>query len=158
MMSILVQTGLKNVVTEKKHKNLNQTEWEELDEKTLSTIQLCLANTVLQELLMEKTSSTLWKMLETLYVTKSLANLLVLKQRLFTFLMNKCELLIDHISQFNTLLNDLKNVEVQIDDEDQVMLLLCSLPHSYNRDKLENEFCLVSKAYRQASILVASKK
>ncbi|MBA0832625.1 hypothetical protein Goarm_017007, partial [Gossypium armourianum] len=94
MMSILVQTGLKNVVTEKKHENLNQTEWEELD-----------------ELLMEKTSSTLWKMLETLYVTKSLANLLVLKQRLFTFLMNKCELLIDHISQFNTLLNDLKNVE-----------------------------------------------
>ncbi|MBA0653765.1 hypothetical protein Goklo_020900, partial [Gossypium klotzschianum] len=44
MMSILVQTGLKN------------------------------------EVLMEKTSSTLWKMLETLYVTKSLANLLVLKQ------------------------------------------------------------------------------
>ncbi|MBA0653764.1 hypothetical protein Goklo_020900, partial [Gossypium klotzschianum] len=53
--------------------------WEELDEKTLSTIQLCLTNTVLQEVLMEKTSSTLWKMLETLYVTKSLANLLVLK-------------------------------------------------------------------------------
>ncbi|MBA0637180.1 hypothetical protein Godav_030006, partial [Gossypium davidsonii] len=37
MMSILVQTGLKNIVTEKKHENLNQTEWEELDEKTLST-------------------------------------------------------------------------------------------------------------------------
>ncbi|MFQ6668777.1 hypothetical protein Gotur_034299, partial [Gossypium turneri] len=33
--------------------------------------------------------------------------------------MNKCELLRDHINQFITLLNDLKNVEVQIDDEDQ---------------------------------------
>ncbi|MFQ6635015.1 hypothetical protein Gotur_010607 [Gossypium turneri] len=33
-----------------------------------------------------------------------------------------------HISQFITLLNDLKNVEVHIDDEDQAMLLLCSLP------------------------------
>ncbi|MBA0660754.1 hypothetical protein Goklo_012723, partial [Gossypium klotzschianum] len=50
------------------------------------------------------------------------ANRLVLKH-LFTFRMNKCDLLKDHISQFITLLNSLKNVEVQIDDEDQAMLL-----------------------------------
>ncbi|MFQ6644022.1 hypothetical protein Gotur_018738 [Gossypium turneri] len=96
--------------------------------------------------------------------------------------MNKCELLRDHISQFITLLNDLKNVEVHIDNEDQVMLLLCSLPPSYksfretliygrdklsskdvkvhllNRDKLVNAFGLDSKVDRQASFLVASKK
>ncbi|MBA0661359.1 hypothetical protein Goklo_005666, partial [Gossypium klotzschianum] len=69
-----------------------------------------------------------------------------------------------------------KNVEVHIDDEDQTMLLLCYLPHSYksfretliygrdrlsfeyvkghllSRDKLENEFGLDSKADMQASI------
>ncbi|MFQ6640853.1 hypothetical protein Gotur_015562 [Gossypium turneri] len=72
MMAILVQSGLKKVVIGKKPKNLNKTEWEELDEKAL-----------------------------------------------------------DHISQFFTLLNDLKNIEVHIDDEDQAMLLLCSLPPSY---------------------------
>ncbi|KAG8489926.1 hypothetical protein CXB51_015938 [Gossypium anomalum] len=156
-MAILVQSGLKKVVTGKKPKNLNKTEWEELDEKALSTIQLCLANT-------------------------SLANRLVLKQRLFTFRMNECELLRDHISQFITLLNDLKNVEVHIDDEDQAMLLLCSLPPSYksfretliygrdklsfenvkghllSKDKLDNELHLDSKTDRQASVLVASKK
>ncbi|MBA0759617.1 hypothetical protein Gotri_022472, partial [Gossypium trilobum] len=155
MMTILVQTSLK---------------------------KLCLANTVLQEVLMEKTSSVLWKRLETLYATKSLANHLVLKQCLFTFRKNECELLRYHISQFITLLNDLKNVEVQIDDEDQTMLLLCSLTPSYksfretliygrdilsfeyvkgnllNRAKLDNEFGSDSKADRQASILVASKK
>ncbi|KAH1032203.1 hypothetical protein J1N35_044377 [Gossypium stocksii] len=38
MMTILVQTSLKKVVTRKKPKNLNQIEWEELDEKVLSTI------------------------------------------------------------------------------------------------------------------------
>ncbi|MFQ6627616.1 hypothetical protein Gotur_005786 [Gossypium turneri] len=47
MMAILVQSGLKKVVTGKKPENLNKTEWEELDEKTLSAIQLCLVNTVL---------------------------------------------------------------------------------------------------------------
>ncbi|MBA0831014.1 hypothetical protein Goarm_015506, partial [Gossypium armourianum] len=94
MMTILVQTDLKNIVTKKKFENLDRTEWEELD-----------------EVLMEKTSSALWKRLETLYATKSLANRLVLKQRLFMFRMNEYELLRDHISQFITLLNDLKNVE-----------------------------------------------
>ncbi|MBA0811149.1 hypothetical protein Gohar_003078, partial [Gossypium harknessii] len=60
---------------------------------------------------MDKNSSTLWKRLETLYATKSLTNHLVLKQRLFTFCMNEGKLFRDHISQFITLLNDLKNVE-----------------------------------------------
>ncbi|MBA0648429.1 hypothetical protein Goklo_016156 [Gossypium klotzschianum] len=46
---------------------------------------------------MEKASSDLWKRLETLYATKYLVNRLVLKQRLFTFHRNECELLRDHI-------------------------------------------------------------
>ncbi|MFQ6640576.1 hypothetical protein Gotur_016159 [Gossypium turneri] len=155
MMAILVQTGLK---------------------------KLCLANAVLQEVLMEETSSALWKKLETLYATKSLANRLVLKQHLFTFCMNEGEILRDHINKFITLLNDLKNIKVHIDDKDQTMLLLCSLPPSYkslretliygrektsfddvkgyffSKDKLDNEFGLDSKEDKQASVLVASKK
>ncbi|MFQ6642537.1 hypothetical protein Gotur_017505, partial [Gossypium turneri] len=85
-----------------------------------------------------------------------------------------------HLSQFITLLNDLKNVEVKIYDEDQAMLLLCSLSASYksfretliygrdklsfkdvkghllSKDKLDNEFGSYSKADRQVSVLVAS--
>ncbi|MFQ6636892.1 hypothetical protein Gotur_013139 [Gossypium turneri] len=145
IMAILVQSGLK---------------------------KLYLADTVLQEVLMEKTSSALWKRLETLYTTKSLSNCLVLKQHLFTFRMNEGELLKDHINQFITLLNDLKNVEVHIDDKDQATLLLCSLPplyksfretliygrdklsfedvkgHLLSRDKLDNELYLDSKVDR----------
>ncbi|KAG8483218.1 hypothetical protein CXB51_022126 [Gossypium anomalum] len=170
--------GVQRLLPGKKPENVNKTEWKELDEKALSAIQLCLTNTVLQEVLMEKTLSALWKRLETLYATKSLANRLVLKQRLFTFRMNKFQLLRNHISQFITLLNDLKNLEVHIDDEDQAMLLLCSLPPSYksfretliygrdklsfedvkayllSRDKLDNELHLDSKTDRQASVLL----
>ncbi|MBA0679665.1 hypothetical protein Goari_011422 [Gossypium aridum] len=104
MKTILVQTDLKKVVTGKKPENLNQLEWEEIDENVL---------------------------FKSLYATKSLANRLGLKQRLFTFGINECELLKNHISQFITLLNDLNNVEVQIYNEDQGMLLLCYLPLSY---------------------------
>ncbi|MBA0634396.1 hypothetical protein Godav_021999, partial [Gossypium davidsonii] len=40
---------------------MDQLEWEELDEKALSIIQLFLLNSVLQEVLMEKMTSYLWK-------------------------------------------------------------------------------------------------
>ncbi|MBA0632488.1 hypothetical protein Godav_001217, partial [Gossypium davidsonii] len=53
MMTILVQTDLKKVVTGKKPEN-----------------EYGIAGGIL----MEKTSSELWKRLETLYATKSLAN------------------------------------------------------------------------------------
>ncbi|MBA0696111.1 hypothetical protein Goari_002695, partial [Gossypium aridum] len=48
-MVILVQTGLKKVITRKKSENLDKTKWKELDEKALTTIQLCLLNKVLYE-------------------------------------------------------------------------------------------------------------
>ncbi|MBA0671704.1 hypothetical protein Goklo_029473 [Gossypium klotzschianum] len=107
---------------------------------------------------------------------------LIVETTSITFRMNECGLLRDHISQFITLLNYLKNVEVHIDDEDQAMLLLCYLPPAYksfketliygkdklsfkdvkghllSREKLGNEFGLDSKADKQASALVASKK
>ncbi|MFQ6660986.1 hypothetical protein Gotur_029296 [Gossypium turneri] len=107
MTTILIQGDLEKVLTEKKPADMDK------------------------EVLMEKTTFTLWKWLETLYVTKSLVNRLMLKQRLYMFCMNEGEHLRDHINQFINLLNDLKNVEVQINDEHHAMLLLCFLPYSY---------------------------
>ncbi|KAG8483482.1 hypothetical protein CXB51_023185 [Gossypium anomalum] len=126
---------------------------------------------------MEKTISALWKMLETLYAKKFMANRLVLKQRLYTFHMDESEQFRGHISQFIIILNGLKNIEVHIDDEDQIMLLLCSLPPSYkyfkktliydrdklsfkdvkghllSKDKLENEFGSDSKLSSPANYI-----
>ncbi|MBA0702068.1 hypothetical protein Goari_026816, partial [Gossypium aridum] len=126
--AILVQGDLEKVLIKKKLAYLDKSKWDRLDKKALSIIQLFLTNNVLQKVLMEKTTFTLWKRLETLYTTKFLANQLELKQRLYTFRMNKGEHLRDHINEFITLFNDLKNVKVQIDDNDQAMLLLCYLP------------------------------
>ncbi|KAG8480916.1 hypothetical protein CXB51_025719 [Gossypium anomalum] len=81
MMAILVQSGLTKVVTGKKHENLNKTEWEELDEKSLSAIQLCLAKYSITGGIDGEDLICL--------VEKSLTNRLVLKQRLFTFRMNE---------------------------------------------------------------------
>lgn len=36
-----------------------------------------------------------------------------------------------HLDEFNRIILDLKNINVKIDDEDHALILLCSLPRSY---------------------------
>ena len=38
-----------------------------------------------------------------------------------------------HIAEFFFIINDLDKIEVKIEDKDQVLVLLCSLPSSYKR-------------------------
>ncbi|GKE07634.1 hypothetical protein Tco_1399652, partial [Tanacetum coccineum] len=66
---------------------MSDEDWLELDEKALATIQLFLTREVLREVIHETTAAGLWLKLESLYLTKSLANKLWLKDRLYTFRM-----------------------------------------------------------------------
>ena len=73
MKALLVQQGL--------HKNLAgklskiaimlDEDWEELDLKATNTIQLCLADEVIYNVIDEETVMGLWSRLEMLYVTKT---------------------------------------------------------------------------------------
>jgi len=49
-------------------------QWEELEEKTLSTIQVCLATNAFREVLDQTTMENLWLRLEAIHKTKNLAN------------------------------------------------------------------------------------
>ena len=105
--------------------------WQELDEKALMAIQLCLANKVLDEFSIEKTTSSSWERLQDHYLKKSLANRLILKQRLFFLRMHEGTPIKSHIAEFFSIINNLDKIEFKIEDEDQALLLLCSLPTSY---------------------------
>lgn len=64
-------------------------------------------------------------------MTKSLTNKLLLKQRLFALRMKEGISLKDHLDQLNTILMELRNIDVKIEDEDAALLLLVSLSQSY---------------------------
>ncbi|GJU53066.1 copia LTR rider [Tanacetum coccineum] len=100
--------------------------------KAHSALLLCLDNKVLREVNKEDSAAGVWLKLETLYMTKSLANKLYLKKKLFTFYMHSGKKLSEHIDEFNKLIGDLANIDVDIDDEDQALMLLTSLPSSYD--------------------------
>ncbi|CAA7032610.1 unnamed protein product [Microthlaspi erraticum] len=102
-----------------------------LEEKAHATILLCLADDVIIEVSSETTAAGLWGKLESLYMTKSLTNKLLLKQRLFALRMDEGTQLRDHLDQLNTLLLELRNIDVKVEDEDAALLLLVSLPLSY---------------------------
>ena len=50
-----------------------------------------------------------------------------------------------HIVEFFFIINDLDKIEVKIEDEDQALILLCSLPSSY-------------KSFREATSMEASQQ
>ena len=65
-------------------------------------------------------------------MTKSLANHLYLKKKLYTFHMHPGMSQAEHIDEFHKLVGDVAAMDVAISDEDQALLLLTSLPTSYD--------------------------
>jgi hypothetical protein len=115
--------------------DMTDDKWQDIDERVLSTIQLSISFDVLREVMHEKSTATLWKKLEELYMTKSLANKLCLKEHLYTIRMSKGISMQSHLNEFNSIIVDLDSLDVKIDDEDKAILLVVSLPPSLKHFK-----------------------
>ena len=68
-------------------------------------------------------------------MTKSLAHREVLKQQLYSFRMVESTAIMQQLTEFNNIIDDLENIEVHLEDEDKLILLLCALPRSFESFK-----------------------
>jgi len=107
-------------------------DWEEMDLKTANTIQLCLSDEVMYNVMNEKTVTGLWTRSETLYMTKNFSNKLYLKKQLYGLRMNEGTVVLEHLNFFNKVISEFKAVDVKIDEEDKELILLSSLSESYD--------------------------
>nr|TKS05878.1 hypothetical protein D5086_0000128830 [Populus alba] len=73
----------------------------------------------------------LWQALEDKFIKKSIGNCPYLKKRIFHFQHKKGTSMNDHLNDFNKMIVDMKNLDVEINDEDKALLLLNSLPNTY---------------------------
>ena len=74
-------------------------EWEDIDQNALTIIKLYIINDVLQEVLSEKIAESLWTKLESLYMTKTIANRLGVLQRLYMLCMAEGIFIRSHITR-----------------------------------------------------------
>jgi cell division cycle protein 20 (cofactor of APC complex) len=81
--------------------------------------------------------------LEDKFMKKSIENRLYLKKRIFHFQHKKGTSMNEHLNDFNKIIADLKNLDVEIDDEDKALLLLNSLPDTLNISS--PLYCMVKK-------------
>jgi hypothetical protein len=107
-------------------------EWKVLDRKALGTIRLSLAASVAFNISKEKTTRELMEALAKLYEKPSTSNTIFLMKRLFNMKMSEGGSIVDHLNEFNTVTNQLSSVKVDFDDEVGALLILCSLPESWN--------------------------
>ena len=107
----------------------------EMVDKARSAIVLCLGDKVLREVAKEPTRSSIWSKLESLYMTKSLPHRQLIKQQLYSFNMVESKAIMEQLTEFNKILDDLENTEVYLDEEDKAILLLCALPRSFESFK-----------------------
>ena len=65
-------------------------------------------------------------------MTKSVENHLYMKKKLFRFQYCAGISMFEHLNDYNKILADLQNLEVDISSEDKALLLLNSLPDNYD--------------------------
>ena len=120
-------------------------------DKAHSTLILSLGDGVLREVGDQTIVARLWKKLEDLYTKKSLTKRLCTKKRLYTLQMKEGGFLATHIDSFNKIILDFKDINVRLEDEDKTIILLSSLPPSY-------EHFVDTLLYRRQSISIADVK
>ncbi|GJZ01979.1 hypothetical protein Tco_0519940 [Tanacetum coccineum] len=132
MCALMVQQGC-DAALETLPADMEAGENAALMKKAYNTLILCLGDRVLREVTKETSAAGIWTKLTSLYMTKSLANRLYLKKKLYTYYMSSGMKLGDHIDEFNKLILDLANIDIEIEDEDQPLMLGRSVPSAYNR-------------------------
>src|SRR4051812_26707844 len=130
MRSFLMLQGLWKAV-EEKFSGVSEESKVELKKRALNAIFMSVTDSVLREIATEKTASDAWKKLEELYSEKSLTNRLYLKKRLYNLRMDEVTPAKQHLDVFNSIIMDLGNIDIKVESEDQALIVLSSLPASY---------------------------
>lgn len=131
VMDLLIQQEL-DIALKDQPDDWTEKEWDRINRKACGTIRLCLAKDQKYFVMRETNAKDLWKKLEDKFMSKSVENRLYLKKKLFHFQYRSGISMIEHLNDYNKVLTDLQNLEVDILDEDKALLLWNSLPDTYD--------------------------
>ena len=107
-------------------------DWALLDRQALGVIRLTLSRNVAFNIAKEKTTAGLMAALSSMYEKPSASNKVHLMRRLFNLRMTEGASVAQHLNELNTITTQLSSVEIEFDDEVRALILLSSLPDSWN--------------------------
>ena len=128
----LYQKKLYQLLLGKKPDNITEDDWNLLDRQALGVIRLTLSRNVAFNIVKEKTTTGLMAALSSMYEKPSASNKVHLMRRLFNLRMTEGASVAQHLNELNTITTQLSSVEIEFDDEVRALILLSSLPNSWN--------------------------
>ncbi|KAJ0104740.1 hypothetical protein Patl1_17959 [Pistacia atlantica] len=91
-----------------------------MDQKVKGLIRICLEDSILTNVMDQDTANGLWQKLENMYLSKSLVNVLFGRKKLYNLRMHDGDSFATHLDEFNTLVNQLLAVDVQLIEVEKV--------------------------------------
>lgn len=111
----------------------------ELDDTAWNTVFLHLSGSVIRKVGETTSVEALWTKLESLYLTKSMANKCYLLRQFYNFRFDPSSGLEEHLDKLTKMIQDLDNCDEEISNDQQVVALSNSLSERYRdiRNSLE---------------------
>jgi hypothetical protein len=106
-------------------------EWKKLNRKDVGHIRQWVDQSVFHHVAKEVDAYLLWLKLESLYERKTAQNKAFMIRRLVNLKYKDGQSVTEHLSNFQGLLNELSTMKLVLDDEVQALLMLSSLPDSW---------------------------
>jgi hypothetical protein len=107
-------------------------EWEKLEIRARSMIQICLENLVLLNVSGEDSTKKMLDKLGRLYQSKSLVNKFFLRKNMYLLRMSEGCLVIENLNVFNTIIIQISSMDIKITEEEKCVILLCFLSDSWD--------------------------
>jgi hypothetical protein len=122
-----------------KPNNEENTIWEENDKKARADLILAINPNKLRQIKNCVTSNGIWKKLKELYESKGPARKATLLKQLIMSKMNEGETMKNHLNNFFNIIDKLEEMELKIVDDLVTILLLYSIPDSYENFRIAIE-------------------
>lgn len=122
-----------------KPEDMKEEDWKHLDRKVLGIIRSTLSKNVVHHVVNETTTVGLMKTLSDIY-EKPYANKFCLLTKLFDLKMADGVPFVEHLNEFNRIINKLISLKVEFDEEPKAIILLISLPDSWEVMKVTTTY------------------
>ena len=114
-----------------KPESIKEYDWNKLNNRTLGQIRQWIGHNVFHHVAQDTDAYEMWRKLEDMFQAKTARNKALIMRRIVNLKLRSGTSVAEHTNEFQSLVNQLSAVDMQLGDEVQALLLLSSLPDSW---------------------------